>query len=165
MRAKTVLFLCTGNYYRSRFAEVLFNALARQSGLAWRAESRGLALERGVHNVGPMSAAAQRRLHALGIPTEDYLRLPLPVTEADLQRADLIVAVKEAEHAPLLRERFPRWADRSRFWHIHDVECAPVEEALAGIEREVTALAAELRAGGHGPSADSSMSRTDSGGT
>ena len=42
---KTVLFLCTGNYYRSRFAEVLFNSVAGKMGLPWRASSRGLALE------------------------------------------------------------------------------------------------------------------------
>jgi protein-tyrosine-phosphatase len=44
----TILFLCTGNYYRSRFAEVLFNSVADKMGLPWRAASRGLALERGV---------------------------------------------------------------------------------------------------------------------
>ena len=52
---KTVLFLCTGNYYRSRFAEVLFNSAAGRMGLPWRALSRGLAVERGVNNVGPMA--------------------------------------------------------------------------------------------------------------
>lgn len=40
---KTVLFLCTGNYYRSRFAEYLFNHLAEQQTLEWRAESLGFA--------------------------------------------------------------------------------------------------------------------------
>ncbi len=52
---KTVLFLCTGNYYRSRFAEVLINFVAGRMGLPWRALSRGLAVERGVNNVGPMA--------------------------------------------------------------------------------------------------------------
>ena len=46
---KTVLFLCTGNYYRSRYAEALFNSVAGKMSLPWRASSRGLALERGVH--------------------------------------------------------------------------------------------------------------------
>ena len=145
--ARTVLFLCTGNYYRSRFAEVLFNSLAAASRLPWRAESRGLALERGVHNVGPMSADALRRLQVLGVAAGAYLRLPLPLAEPDLERAALVVALKEAEHRPLLRERFPRWEERVRFWHIHDTDAGTVEEALAGIEREVRALVARLRAG------------------
>jgi protein-tyrosine phosphatase len=43
------------NYYRSRIAELLFNHLAKQRGLDWQATSRGLALERGVNNVGGRS--------------------------------------------------------------------------------------------------------------
>jgi protein-tyrosine phosphatase len=42
-------FLCTGNYYWSRFAEILFNSVAGKRGLPWQASSRGLALERGVN--------------------------------------------------------------------------------------------------------------------
>src|SRR5947207_764024 len=98
---KTVLFLCTGNYYRSRFAEVVFNDRAARRGLPWRAESRGLALERGVNNVGPISRHAYRRLTELGLPFDDYLRLPMAVSEEDLRRADLIVGLKEVEHRPL----------------------------------------------------------------
>ena len=45
-----ILFLCTGNYYRSRFAEHLFNWLATKQGLDWQADSRGLALERGINS-------------------------------------------------------------------------------------------------------------------
>jgi hypothetical protein len=33
---KQVLFLCSGNYYRSRFAEHLFNWLAPKASLPWR---------------------------------------------------------------------------------------------------------------------------------
>ena len=40
-KQKFVLFLCTGNYYRSRFAESLFNSVAGKMGLPWRASSRG----------------------------------------------------------------------------------------------------------------------------
>ena len=39
---KNVLFLCTGNYYRSRFAEILFNSVAGRMGLPWKASSRGM---------------------------------------------------------------------------------------------------------------------------
>src|SRR5207248_2940316 len=106
---KTVLFLCTGNYYRSRFAEILFNFLAEKYALPWRATSRGLAIEFGINNVGPISADTLRGLEALGIPAEAYLRAPRQVVEDELEQADLIVALKEAEHRPLLRSRFPAW--------------------------------------------------------
>ena len=102
---KTVLFLCTGNYYRSRFAEALFNAVAGRVGLPWRAASRGLALERGVNNVGPMAVAAVRALEALGVrAAEDCARTPAQVTEDDLGRADWIVALSDEEHRPFLSQ-------------------------------------------------------------
>jgi predicted translation initiation factor SUI1 len=141
---KTVLFLCTGNYYRSRFAEVLFNSVAGKMGLPWRASSRGLALERGVRNVGPMAVAAVQALEARGLrAVADCARLPMPVAADDLERAAWIVALKQAEHLPLLQERFPAWAEKVEYWQVDD---AP--EALALIEREVMDLTARLIVGG-----------------
>src|SRR6266567_161348 len=72
---RTVLFLCTGNYYRSRFAEVLFNSVAGKMGLAWQASSRGLALERGVNNVGPMAVSAVKAPEALGLIEQEVMGL------------------------------------------------------------------------------------------
>ena len=42
---KTLLFLCTGNFYRSRFAELYFRHLCAANSLEWIVDSRGLALE------------------------------------------------------------------------------------------------------------------------
>src|ERR1700687_1255416 len=129
---KTVLFLCTGNYYRSRFAEVLFNSVAGKMGLPWKASSRGLALERGVHNVGPMAASAIQVLEALGVRADDAVtRLPSQVTTHDLERADRVIALKQAEHLPLLQERFPAWAEKVEFWQ---VDAAPGEVGLLRTE-------------------------------
>jgi protein-tyrosine phosphatase len=119
---KTILFLCTGNYYRSRFAEVLFNAVALRGGLPWRATSRGLALERGLNNRGPMARTAVAALKAIGIlDDESCTRLPVPVTLEDLERAERIIALKEDEHRPMLQQRFTAWADRVEYWQIDDV--------------------------------------------
>jgi protein-tyrosine phosphatase len=140
---KTVLFLCTGNYYRSRFAEVLFNSLAGKRGLPWRASSRGLALERGINNVGPMAAEAVRALEAMGVCAEDdCARLPVQVTTGDLAAADRIIALKQAEHLPLFQERFPAWAEKVEFWHIEDEP-----EVLCLIEQEVMSLVARIVVG------------------
>src|SRR5689334_9155082 len=101
-KQKRILFLCTGNYYRSRFAEILFNAVAGKMGLPWRASSRGLALERGVNNIGPLSIQAKKALEALGVrTTEEFARMPMTVTQEDLEQADRIIALKQAEHLPL----------------------------------------------------------------
>src|SRR5712691_4471296 len=139
-----VLFLCTGNFYRSRFAEVLFNSVASKMGLAWRASSRALALERGVNNVGPMAVSAIAALEALGVLDNDAVaRFPVPVMLDDFEGADRVVALKQAEHLPLLQERFPAWAEKVEFWHVDD---AP--EALALIEREIMGLVARILGGG-----------------
>src|SRR5262249_1130453 len=142
---KAVLYLCTGNYYRSRFAEALFNSVAGRMGLPWRATSRGLALERGVNNVGPMAVSAVQALEALGVRAGDALtRMPAQVTTGDLEGAALVVALKHAEHLPLLQERFPAWAEKVEFWHVDD---AP--EVLGLIEQEVMGLVARILGGGH----------------
>jgi predicted translation initiation factor SUI1 len=141
---KTVLFLCTGNYYRSRFAEILFNSVAGKMGLPWRASSRGLALERGVNNVGPMAMSAVKTLEDRGLrAVAEVGRCPIQAKVEDFEKAKWIVALKEPEHLPLLQERFPAWAENVEFWQVDD---AP--EALAMIEREVMDLAARLIGGG-----------------
>jgi protein-tyrosine phosphatase len=140
---KTVLFLCTGNYYRSRFAECLFNSVAGKMGLAWTATSRGLALERGVGNIGPMARSAVQALEASGIRGPELTRSPIQAIADDFESAQWIVALQEAEHRPLLQERFPVWTDRVEYWHVADAS-----QALSQIEREVMDLIARLLGGG-----------------
>ncbi|HYG78108.1 MAG TPA: low molecular weight phosphatase family protein [Planctomycetota bacterium] len=141
---KTVLFLCTGNYFRSRFAEHLFNHLAPIDGLAWQAESRGLAPDPASRNVGPISVYTLRALKERNLVIANH-RDPLEVTVADFERAKRIIAVKEAEHRPMARERFPAWEQRIEYWHCHDLDCAQADEALDAVERCVRNLLAELK--------------------
>ena len=135
---KKILFLCTGNYYRSRFAEIYFNWHAKQRGLSWQAESRGLAID--ARNIGPMSHYTESHLRNLAIPFDGYHRLPIDVASDDFESADLVIAVKEAEHRPLIDCRFPDWLDRVEFWKVHDIDCATPEEALPQLEEHVVKL-------------------------
>ena len=141
---RRVLFLCTGNYFRSRFAELLFNHFAAARTLAWTAESRALALDLSTDNVGPISPHTLRGLVQRGLPPPDPARFPAPLQERDLLNASLIVALKEAEHRPLLVSRFPGWVDRVEYWQVHDVDCSLPEDALAEIERAIHVLLARL---------------------
>jgi protein-tyrosine phosphatase len=137
---KTVLFLCTGNYYRSRFAEELFNHHAQRAGLDWIAQSRGLALERGAHNVGPISRFALHALKELAITARGADRFPQQCTVDDFASADFVVAVKEAEHRPLMRKRFAKWEHVPDYWNVHDVEHTAPTEALKLLAQEVQML-------------------------
>lgn len=139
---KTVLFLCTGNYYRSRFAEVFFNWHAEQRGLPWRAQSRGLALF--ADNVNAMSNSTLERLLHHAIPHEQYQRLPLDAAPQDFESADLVVAVKETEHRPLIERRFPDWLTAVEFWEVHDIDVASPEVAMPHLERHVLGLLEKL---------------------
>jgi len=138
-----VLFLCTGNYYRSRFAAVLFNHLAAAEKLDWRAESRGLKLG-WPGNIGAMSRYTEEKLAEMGVPFDDFRHMPLACRACDLERADLVIALKEDEHRKMLAERFAGWEDRVTYWHVHDVDKAHPKEALGEVEQLVRELIREI---------------------
>jgi protein-tyrosine phosphatase len=147
---KVVLFLCTGNYYRSRFAEELFNFLAPAVCPGWSATSRGLAVDLSTNNFGPIAKSAAQALAERGLGFNARLaRMPLQLKTADLDSADHIVALKEAEHLPLLQQRFPAWlaandTRRIEFWRIHDIDFMVPQQALPLIEEHLLNLIARL---------------------
>lgn len=141
---RIVLFLCTGNFYRSRFAEVLFNALAPAAGLAgWVAESRGLELH--ACNVGPISPHARNACRARGLVLAEPVRFPRALAESDLRAAARVIALKEAEHRAYLDRYYPGWSDRVEYWHVHDLDVCGPDEALGKVEQNVTALVHQLK--------------------
>jgi protein-tyrosine-phosphatase len=147
---RRVLFLCTGNYYRSRFAEVLFNHLVREAGLAWEADSCGLNIAAlGPVPPGPISEWTVEGLKRREIALPEPVRFSRQVCEDDLKGADLVVAVKEHEHRPLLAKLHPGWEERVVYWHVHDLDFAPPEVALAELELLVRRLVNELNNEGH----------------
>jgi protein-tyrosine phosphatase len=140
---RKALFICTGNYYRSRFAEAVFNHLAEQRGLGWRAFSRGLNADAVEGDLSPFTELAMAER---GIGRRHTGPTRVPLSEPDLRAADLIVALKEAEHRPMMAELFPAWADRVDYWHVHDLDAAMPRDALPEIERRVAELVETLRA-------------------
>jgi len=136
---REILFICTGNYYRSRFAEAVFNHAAVERGLEWRAFSRGLATYL-VDGAGDLSLHTRFALQARGIPLSRTATRPVSLQREDLERAELIIALKEAEHRALLRAQFPDWENRVEYWHVHDLDAGQPEQAVPEIERRVFAL-------------------------
>ena len=142
---KQVLFLCSANYYRSRFAEHLFNWLAPQAGLDWQADSMGLDKDRWSHLRG-MSRYVTEALKERDVPTNGEHRHPKWLTLSDLGNVDLVIALKEAEHRQMIAAQFPLWRDQVEYWHVDDVDYATPEEALPALDGHVRALVERLKA-------------------
>jgi protein-tyrosine phosphatase len=70
------------------------------------------------------------------------------LSRADLDRALRVIALKEAEHRPLMREQFPDWEQRVQYWTIHDIDAAAPADALPLLEQRVITLLHEIRTGG-----------------
>lgn len=142
--AQRVLFICTGNYYRSRFAEAVFNHHAEMQGLGWGAFSRGLA----IHLVPPqfaLSPQTEEGLEARTIPLRHTSAPRAQLREEDLHSAQLIIALEDAEHRPMVRTTFPHWENKMRFWDIGDQPHNPPEAALPAIEMRVLGLIEQIR--------------------
>jgi protein-tyrosine phosphatase len=137
----TLLFVCTGNYYRSRYAEELFNAW-KPADLDWAADSRGFALWSG--NIGPISPETLHRLNTAGIALPDPIRAPRTLREADLQAAKRVIALDRTEHMPYVNDLFPAWRARFEFWDVADLHLTSANDALGAIEKRVRDLVANI---------------------
>jgi len=71
-------------------------------------------------------------------------RAPCDATVEHFTRANLIVAVKDLEHRPMMLARFPDWAGRVRYWNVDDVPLVQAADALASLDVLVRALVVEL---------------------
>lgn len=143
---KSVLFLCTGNYFRSRFSEELFNHWAGRLNLPWRADSRGLVSDMsGLRNMGRISPHTLNALATRGITALGEGRWPTPVSAEELLAADLVVALKEQEHRPMLERRFPELVDRVEFWQVDDIDVVPPHVGIRQAEKLLLELLQRLR--------------------
>ena len=134
---KKVLFICTGNFYRSRFAEAVFNFHADQRKLPWQAYSRGLAIHWADGFLSPLTEAA---LSERQIPVNHTGPGRIQLTEKDLESADLRIALDRAEHLDMMEQQFPNWTQRIEYWDVPDMPAALPEVALPSIESQILHL-------------------------
>jgi protein-tyrosine phosphatase len=138
---KRILFICTGNFYRSRFAEAVFNHHATRKGLSWTAFSRGLAIHLAE---GPISPFTQDALTVRQIDLRHTAANRVSLSADDFLDSERQIAMDRTEHYPMMQQHFPNWADKIHYWDVGDVPFRLPHEALPEIERRVTQLFEEL---------------------
>jgi protein-tyrosine phosphatase len=139
-----ILFVCTGNYYRSRFAEIMFNHLALSHSIPASAFSRGLRLNP-TKNKGVISPHATSYLSLLKIQVND-VGSPAKLDAVDLERASKIILLDEKEHRPMFKEVFPDWEDKVEYWQFEDDYVVNPSVVLPSLKNKVEYLAQTLKA-------------------
>ncbi len=151
MKIKKVLFVCTGNYFRSRFAQAFFNYLGDQQknhpSIHWQAFSRGfeISLLNSEQRKVPVSEFTMKKLNEMQIPLSYVQGQPTQVSQADLDRADRIVLMNEREHRRYLEHGFPGLdLKKVCFWHVEDIDQIAPTIALEALRVQVEKLFLEL---------------------
>lgn len=136
--SQPVLFVCTGNYYRSRIAEILFNHLAAKQALPLKAFSRGLRLnpEKNTGRISPHAIPFLKH-HNISL---SQIGEAAPVRTEDFHVAGHIVIMDESEHRPLMREKFPEWENKVEYWQLEDDYVVGPEIVLPKLKERVEYL-------------------------
>ncbi len=92
-----------------------------------------------------MSRFALEALQLKAVLAAGATRYPQPCSLADFEKAQLVIALKESEHRPMIEQRFPELGDRIIYWDVDDVEFVPPSKALAMIDDLVEELILTLR--------------------
>jgi protein-tyrosine phosphatase len=137
-----VLFICTGNFYRSRFAQAAFNEQATDG---WTAFSRGFDTSKPRKTtVSPLVSEELARRH---VSPDRVAGAPTQLTRQDLDDASVVVLLDGAEHMPMLKKRFPDFPlDKVRSWSVADVPKTAPAVAFTQIWQAAAALLGELTA-------------------
>jgi protein-tyrosine phosphatase len=136
-----ILFICTGNFYRSRFAEAVFNHRAEKQQAPWTAFSRGLAVHLAEGRLSPFT------VEALNIRKIDFRHTGperVQLSEEDLFKSTRCIAMDHSEHFAMMQKQFPAWADRIGYWDVPDLPYRSSSDALPSIELKVIQLLEEL---------------------
>jgi protein-tyrosine phosphatase len=142
---KSLLFLCSGNYYRSRFAEEYFNHLTEKLGGAWRADSKGLYQDLSfLQNIGSISVFTIKEMEWRGLVCKNQDRYPESVSYDDFSKYDHCVAMDKNEHYPMIQRLFPHIDVAIEYWDIKDIDFEDPASACDRIVKNVQILFEKL---------------------
>ena len=137
---KKYLFICTKNFYRSRFAESYFNYLSNRYEVDAMSKSAGLKIhlaDEKASKEGEISLIAKNKLDSMGISSEFYSKKREKLTEKMLENSDYIIVMDEDEHFSMFLEHFPKYIKKVIFYRAKDIEHCDADITLNYIKKMI----------------------------
>ncbi len=144
---RQILFVCSGNYFRSRYAEAYFNCLSDRAGAPFHAISRGVRVGDHDTNVSPLTSY---RMAERNIDPAYLYSLSKQIQWEDVDPSAWVIGMNRSEHRSWIYGLFPdqdselRLREETgllRFWNVPDAS-GPVDgdRSLDQIEAQVDQL-------------------------
>ena len=138
-----ILFVCTANIFRSRFAEEVFNFLAIKEKISARAFSAGLKV--GEYHIRRIHRPALEQLEKLNIKPKRPNKLSLHIDEVQLNKYDQLICMDETEHKPMVLSNSKLKGFNFEYWDIIDEPKVQSDVSLPLCYKKVKELVADLK--------------------
>ena len=113
-----ILFVCSANIFRSRFAEEVFNSLTQSSKISAQAFSAGLKV--GEYHIRKIYRPAMDQLKHLNITPKRPDELSVHINDINLQDYDRFICMDENEHRPMVESNPLVQNIDFEYWNIID---------------------------------------------
>lgn len=138
-----ILFVCTGNIFRSRFAEEVFNHLCKINGVDATAFSAGLQVGR--YKQRKIYWPAMNELERLKIEPLRSNEESVHIDDIDVSIYDQIICMDEEEHKPMVRSNELLSGFTFQYWNIVDMPKVSSDISLPKCYKKVESLIDQLK--------------------
>ena len=138
-----ILFVCTGNIFRSRFAEEVFNHLCKINGVDATAFSAGLQVGR--YKQRKICRPAMNELERLKIEPLRSNEDSVHINDIDVSIYDQIICMDEEEHKPMVRSNEHLSGFTFQYWNIVDMPKVSSDISLPKCYKKVESLIDQLK--------------------
>ena len=133
-----VLFVCTANIHRSRFAEEVFNYFSEKNKKSASAFSAGLRV--GDYNFRKIYYPALDNLEKFNILPKRADELSVHINNIDLNQYDRLICMDKNEHKPMVQSDSHLSTFKFEYWDITDMPKVDSNISLPKCYKQVESL-------------------------
>jgi len=119
---KQILFVCTGNWFRSKFAETYLRSKGYTNVI-----SRGIDVNNNkykeIRKLQKINKCVKKKLKQLKlIKFYNYNIVPTQLSNSDIKRSRITIAMDKKEHRKAIKSTFSKYSNNVIYWDISDVD-------------------------------------------